>query len=107
MSKVVLCMSADRGNAALLDSDWVTLERLVAPGVRVDVVESRCRYQGEVIAGRFRVTQTWVTPTADHSSWPSSTPAHPRSETRRSRRPGPSAPPHLGRRCSGYGRDLL
>ncbi len=27
----------------------------------MDVVESRCRYQGEVIAGRFRVTQTWVT----------------------------------------------
>jgi hypothetical protein len=29
--------------------------------VRVDVVESRCRYQGETIAGRFRVSQTWVT----------------------------------------------
>jgi hypothetical protein len=32
-----------------------------AAGVRVDVVESRCRYQGEDISGRFRVTQTWVT----------------------------------------------
>jgi hypothetical protein len=52
----------DQVNAALLDSDWATLEQLVAPGVRVDVVESRCRYQGEVIPGRFRVTQTWVTP---------------------------------------------
>jgi hypothetical protein len=96
----------DQVNAALLDSDWATLEQLVAPGVRVvgprgfmitrdrwigvhqeaayqqdalqvvesdvdsygcagvrvDVVESRCRYQGEVIAGRFRVTQAWVTP---------------------------------------------
>ena len=95
----------DQVNAALLDSDWATLEQLVAPGarvvgprgfmitrdrwigahqeaayeqealevvesdinsygsagVRVDVVESRCGYQGEAIAGRFRVTQTWVT----------------------------------------------
>jgi hypothetical protein len=59
MSKVVLYMSADWGNAALLDSDWATLEQLVAPGVRVDVVE------------------------------------HQRGDTRRSRRPGPSAPPHL------------
>lgn len=48
--QVVLCMSADWGNAALLDSDWATLEQLAAPGVRVDVVESRCRYQDEVIA---------------------------------------------------------
>ena len=28
--------------------------------VRVDVVESRYRYQGETIAGRFLVSQTWV-----------------------------------------------
>lgn len=48
--QVVLCMSADRGNAALLDSDWATLGQLVAPGVRVDVVESRCRYQREIFA---------------------------------------------------------
>jgi hypothetical protein len=30
-------------------------------GVRVDTVESECRYHGETITGRFRVTQTWVT----------------------------------------------
>lgn len=95
----------DEANQALLDNDWQTLERLVAPGarivgprgfmisrdswigvhqesayeqerievvesvvdaydraaVRVDVIESRCRYEGQTIAGRFRVSQTWVT----------------------------------------------
>ena len=94
----------DQANRALLDGDWRSLERLVAPGarivgprgfmitrdrwigvhqeaayeqeridvvetvvdaydsaaVRVDVIDSRCRYQGETIAGRFRVAQTWV-----------------------------------------------
>jgi hypothetical protein len=30
-------------------------------GVRVDTIESECRYHGETITGRFRVTQTWVT----------------------------------------------
>jgi hypothetical protein len=94
----------DQANQALLDHDWPTLERLVAPGarivgprgflisrdrwigvhqeaayeqerievvesvvdaydnaaVRVDLVESRCRYQGATIDGRFRVGQTWV-----------------------------------------------
>ena len=29
--------------------------------VRIDLVESRCRYEGKTIAGRFRVCQTWVT----------------------------------------------
>ena len=29
--------------------------------VRIDLVESRCRYHGETIDGRFRVCQTWVT----------------------------------------------
>jgi hypothetical protein len=29
--------------------------------VRIDLVESRCRYEGQTIAGRFRVCQTWVT----------------------------------------------
>ena len=28
--------------------------------VRADVIDSRCRYQGETIAGRFRVSHTWV-----------------------------------------------
>ena len=95
----------DKANQALLDHDWPTLERLIAPGVRIvgprgflisrdrwigvhqesayeqerieivesvvdtydksavriDLVESRCRYEGETIAGRFRVGQTWVT----------------------------------------------
>jgi hypothetical protein len=96
MTKVGLCMSADWGSAALLDSDWATPERLVAPGVRVDVVESRCRYQGEVIAGRFRVTQTWVTPdgrpqlgAVQYTSAPAET--HPSEPAA-----GASAPPHLG-----------
>lgn len=35
-------------------------------GVRVDTVESECRYRGETITGRFRVTQTWVT---DAGTW--------------------------------------
>jgi hypothetical protein len=30
-------------------------------GVRFDLVESECLYHGEVITGRFRVSQTWVT----------------------------------------------
>jgi hypothetical protein len=30
-------------------------------GIRCDVVESECIYQGETIAGRFRVMQVWVT----------------------------------------------
>ena len=95
----------DEVNQALLDHDWSTLERLVAPGarivgprgflisrdrwigvhqestyeqerievvesvvdtydncaVRIDLVESRCRYEGETIDGRFRVCQMWVT----------------------------------------------
>jgi len=100
----------DRVNTALLDSDWGTLNELIAPdariigpkgfiinrdewiglhkeseyqqvrleptetevntydhvGIRFDVVESECRYNGETIAGRFRVTQVWVT---DHERW--------------------------------------
>nr|WP_296064298.1 nuclear transport factor 2 family protein [uncultured Actinoplanes sp.] len=30
-------------------------------GLRFDLVESECRYQGEVIRGRFRVSQMWAT----------------------------------------------
>jgi hypothetical protein len=30
-------------------------------GLRFDLVESECRYHGEVIRGRFRVSQMWVT----------------------------------------------
>lgn len=30
-------------------------------GVRIDSIESECRYHGESIKGRFRVTQSWVT----------------------------------------------
>jgi hypothetical protein len=100
----------DRVNAALLGSDWQTLDELVSPnariigpkgfiitrdewigvhkesdyqqvrletsetdvhtydhaGIRFDVVDSECTYKGETIAGRFRVTQVWVT---DHQKW--------------------------------------
>jgi hypothetical protein len=35
-------------------------------GIRFDVVDSECTYKGETIAGRFRVTQVWVT---DHQKW--------------------------------------
>jgi hypothetical protein len=35
-------------------------------GIRFDVVASECAYKGEPIAGRFRVTQVWVT---DHARW--------------------------------------
>ncbi len=35
-------------------------------GIRFDVIESECKYKGETIAGRFRVTQFWVT---DHGNW--------------------------------------
>jgi hypothetical protein len=100
----------DRVNAALLASDWETLNDLVAPdarmigpkgfmidrdtwigvhqeseyqqvrlqpaetevhtydraGIRLDVVDSECLYKGETHAGRFRVTQVWVT---DHDRW--------------------------------------
>jgi len=100
----------DRVNAALLGSDWETLDELVSPyariigpkgfiitrdewigvhkesdyqqvrletsetdvhtydnaGIRFDVVDSECTYKGETIAGRFRVTQVWVT---DHGKW--------------------------------------
>ncbi len=92
-------------NQALLESQWATLEELVADNariigpkgfmidrdtwigahqdteyqqvrwetseselhrydqaaVRVDVVDSECRFHGETITGRFRVSQTWVT----------------------------------------------
>ncbi|MFF5076356.1 nuclear transport factor 2 family protein [Actinoplanes sp. NPDC000266] len=30
-------------------------------GLRSDLVESECRYHGEVIRGRFRVSQMWAT----------------------------------------------
>lgn len=30
-------------------------------GLRFDLVESECLYQGETITGAFRVTQVWVT----------------------------------------------
>jgi hypothetical protein len=97
-------------NAALLGSDWQTLNELIAPdarvigpkgfiidrdswigvhrdseyqqirlkptetdvhiydsaGIRFDVLESECEYHGETIAGRFRVTQVWVT---DQQRW--------------------------------------
>jgi Domain of unknown function (DUF4440) len=100
----------DRVNAALLESDWETLNDLVAPeariigpkgfmidrdewigvhqgseyqqvrlqptetdlrtydraGIRVDIVDSECIYKGETHAGRFRVTQVWV---SDHDRW--------------------------------------
>ncbi|MCY1145416.1 nuclear transport factor 2 family protein [Actinoplanes sp. Pm04-4] len=29
-------------------------------GIRFDLVESECRYHGEVIKGRFRVSQVWA-----------------------------------------------
>jgi hypothetical protein len=29
-------------------------------GIRIDLMESECRYKGETIAGRFRVTQAWA-----------------------------------------------
>jgi len=35
-------------------------------GIRFDVMESECTYKGETHAGRFRVTQVWVT---DHQRW--------------------------------------
>jgi hypothetical protein len=35
-------------------------------GIRSDVLESDCRYHGEAVAGRFRVTQVWVT---HHGNW--------------------------------------
>ena len=100
----------DRVNAALLASDWQTLNELIAPdariigpkgfiidrntwigvhrdsqyqqirleptetdvrtydnaGIRFDVLESECKYHGETIAGRFRVSQVWVT---SHGNW--------------------------------------
>ena len=31
-----------------------------AAGIRFDLVESECLYQGEEIKGRFRVSQVWV-----------------------------------------------
>lgn len=34
-------------------------------GVRIDLVESECRYKGETITGRFRVMQTWATRDGD------------------------------------------
>jgi hypothetical protein len=41
-----------------------TTESLVraydSAGLRVELVESECRYQGETIAGRFRVGNTWA-----------------------------------------------
>src|SRR6266568_219604 len=35
-------------------------------GIRFDVVDSECTCKGETVAGRFRVTQAWVT---DHDKW--------------------------------------
>jgi hypothetical protein len=35
-------------------------------GIRFDVLESEYTYHGETIAGRFRVTQIWVT---NHGNW--------------------------------------
>lgn len=35
-------------------------------GIRFDLINSECRYQGETIRGRFRVAQAWVT---DHGRW--------------------------------------
>ena len=35
-------------------------------GIRFDVVDSDCKYQGETIRGRFRVTRVWVT---DRQRW--------------------------------------
>jgi hypothetical protein len=51
----------DKANQALLDHDWPTLDTYDNCAVRIDLVESRCRYEGQTIAGRFRVCQTWVT----------------------------------------------
>jgi uncharacterized protein DUF4440 len=35
-------------------------------GIRIDEVESECRYQGETITGHFRVSQVWA---ADRGRW--------------------------------------
>lgn len=35
-------------------------------GIRVDVVASECRYQGQTITGRFRVCQVWA---IDRQRW--------------------------------------
>ncbi len=35
-------------------------------GIRFDVVESECRYRGETIAGRLRVSKVRVT---EHQRW--------------------------------------
>ncbi len=35
-------------------------------GVRIDSVESECRYNGELITGSFRVSQAWMT---DRGRW--------------------------------------
>ncbi|MFC7279037.1 nuclear transport factor 2 family protein [Paractinoplanes rhizophilus] len=37
-----------------------------ATGIRFDLVESECRYHGERILGRFRVSQVWA---SDHGRW--------------------------------------
>ncbi|HEY1321724.1 MAG TPA: nuclear transport factor 2 family protein [Streptosporangiaceae bacterium] len=100
----------DQVNAALLGSDWETLNQLVSPdariigpkgfmidrdtwvgvhqeshyeqvrlqpaetevhaygnaGIRIDVVDSECRYKGQTITGHFRVSQVWA---ADRERW--------------------------------------
>jgi len=35
-------------------------------GIRFDVVDSECKFKGETITGKFRVTQVWVN---DHKRW--------------------------------------
>lgn len=49
-----------------LETSESEVHRYDQAAVRVDVVDSECRYHGETITGRFRVSQTWVT---DNGRW--------------------------------------
>jgi hypothetical protein len=43
-----------------LDVVESTVHTYDAAGIRFDLVESECRYHGEEIKGRFRVSQAWA-----------------------------------------------